>query len=174
MTNLSLREIHDRLGINESHISKNKLRFYDQPVLSELVVSEIDFEGRIFVLHKSAASAWSQMKDAAAKDGIQLMPFSGFRSYIYQMHMIERHLKAGRSLEDTLTEIAIPGYSEHHTGRAIDLHELGQSKLSQDFDQTQEFQWLSSNASKFGFHMSYPKDNQMGIIYEPWHWFYTG
>lgn len=171
--NLSLNEIYLHLGIQDSHLNANKLIQHHQPDLNELVVAEIDFEGKSFVLHQSTASAWKKMKEAAHQDGITLNPFSGFRSYLYQMRMIERHLKNGRSLEDTLTEIAIPGFSEHHTGRAIDLHEKGKTRLEQDFDQTPDFDWLTKNAHKFKFKMSYPKDNSLGIIYEPWHWYYS-
>ena len=30
--------------------------------------------------------------------------------------------------------------------------------------------WLVANAVRFGFALSYPRDNPHGIAYEPWHW----
>jgi D-alanyl-D-alanine carboxypeptidase len=110
------------------------------------------------------------MVAAAAKDELPLKPFSGFRSYIHQKGLIAKHLANGRSLEAILTHIAIPGYSEHHTGRAVDIFTGEKYLLEETFDQTPEFEWLSKNAGRFGFLMSYPRENPFGIIYEPWHW----
>ena len=76
--------------------------------------------------------------------------------------------------KDILTHIAIPGFSEHHTGKAIDIHANGHPVLEEAFEKTEEFMWLSKNAASFGFRLSYPRANTLGIIYEPWHWFYTG
>ncbi|MBK7960075.1 MAG: D-alanyl-D-alanine carboxypeptidase family protein [Bdellovibrionales bacterium] len=33
--------------------------------------------------------------------------------------------------------------------------------------------WLTENASRFEFQLSYPRNNDHGIIYEPWHWYCT-
>ncbi len=73
-----------------------------------------------------------------------------------------------------MTHIAIPGFSEHHSGRAIDIHTKGKNILDEEFESTEEFIWLSKNAAQFEFRLSYPRSNSFGIIYEPWHWFYTG
>jgi D-alanyl-D-alanine carboxypeptidase len=114
------------------------------------------------------------MKNEAEMADIFLKPYSGFRSFLYQKCLIERHLKNGRPLESILTHIAIPGFSEHHSGQAVDIHENGKAILEEEFENTAEFKWLLKNASVFNFRMSYPKSNSYGIIYEPWHWFYTG
>ena len=57
------------------------------------------------------------------------------------------------------------GFSEHHTGLAIDIN-----STEEDFDQTPEFWWLVGRASKYGFEMSFPENNIQGLGYEPWHW----
>ncbi len=169
-----LIDIHKDLGISEVHLSVNRLKFQLQPDLNLLEIVEIDFEGKPFILHTSAAAAWRKMKDTALEDQILLKPFSGFRSYLHQKSLIERHLKNGRMIEDILTHIAIPGFSEHHSGHAVDVHADGKNILEEEFEQTNEFLWLKENASRFGFRLSYPRDNNQGIIYEPWHWYYTG
>ena len=66
--------------------------------------------------------------------------------------------------------IPIPGFSEHHTGRALDLSTPGSEPLSEAFDQTAAFDWLNTHARRFEFSMSYPRNNTTGINYEPWHW----
>lgn len=169
-----LAEIHAALGITQQHLVGYRLSFQPQPSLEKLQIVEIDFEGKPFILLSPTATAWLKMKSAAATDGISLRPFSGFRSYLHQKNLIERHLKIGRQIETILTHIAIPGFSEHHSGRAIDIHSDGKPVLDEEFEQTKEFAWLEKNAARFDFHLSYPRGNTMGIIYEPWHWFYKG
>lgn len=169
-----LHEIYDSLGIGHQHLSSNRLSLHQQPRLQELQVVEIDFEGKPFILIPSAAKAWLKMKGTAEAEQVMLMPFSGFRSYLHQKNLIERHLKNGRKIEDILTHIAIPGFSEHHSGRAIDIHANGRAVLEEEFETTDAFMWLTENASKFDFRLSYPRANSLDIVYEPWHWFYKG
>lgn len=166
--------MHRELGIAEKHLRANRLPLHEQPPFEELEVVELDFEGKPFLLVSSAAKAWREMKSAAAREGITLLPFSGFRSYQYQMQLIATRLKSGRVLEDILTHIAIPGFSEHHSGRAVDVHAAGRPLLEEAFENTAEFAWLSANAARFGFRLSYPRENSSGIIYEPWHWYFLG
>lgn len=172
--NQLLNDLYDALGINDSHLSGNRLPFYAQPQLEELEVVDIDCDGKPFILTSSTAQAWRKMKAAAQADGITLLPFSGFRSFVYQKNLIERRLKDGRQLEKILTHVAIPGFSEHHSGRAIDIHAPGRPLLEEEFELTDSFAWLTDNAYKFNFRLSYPRGNDLGIIYEPWHWFYEG
>jgi hypothetical protein len=50
----------------------------------------------------------------------------------------------------------------------------GRPLLEEEFELTDSFTWLKENAHQFDFRLSYPRGNDLGIIYEPWHWFYTG
>jgi D-alanyl-D-alanine carboxypeptidase len=74
-------------------------------------------------------------------------------------------------------EVSAPsGYSEHHTGYAVDI---GDGKapalnLKIDFENTAAFKWLKANAARFSFEMSFPRNNAQGLSYEPWHWRYVG
>ncbi len=169
-----LVEIHSKLGITNQHLEKNKLKLQRQPALTNLEIVDINFEGKPFILHSTAANAWRDMVNAAEKEQIILKPFSGFRSYVHQMNLIERHLKNGRALESILTHVAIPGFSEHHSGLAVDVHADGNAVLEEAFELTKEFNWLQQNAERFHFYLSYPRGNNQGIIYEPWHWYYLG
>jgi D-alanyl-D-alanine carboxypeptidase len=107
---------------------------------------------------------------AAEGDGATLLFVSAFRSVAYQRRIIERKLAAGKAMEEILRVSAAPGYSEHHTGRAIDIASSSCRPLSEEFEQTPEFAWLIRRAKDFGFSMTYPRDNKLGVIYEPWHW----
>ena len=50
--------------------------------------------------------------------------------------------------------------------------------VTEDFENSAAFAWLSEHAQDYGFIMRYPKseDKQLitEIIYEPWHWRYVG
>jgi D-alanyl-D-alanine carboxypeptidase len=137
---------------------------------AELVSIGPDLFGREQRLAPRAADAWAAMRDAAARDGIVLDLVSAFRTVEYQRRIIERKIAAGIPVDEILRVSAAPGYSEHHTGCAIDLTTPGSEPLEEEFEHTAAFRWLVRNAGRFGFAMSYPRDNAYGIIYEPWHW----
>lgn len=165
-----LEIIYQELGIEATHLASYKLEFCAEPPLDTLEVTDIDFEGRPFILDKQASVAWLNMCVAAKADGVILRPYSGFRSYLYQKQLIKRKLEKGKPLEIILTETAVPGFSEHHSGRAVDICADGVFDLSENFELTNAFVWLKKNALMFGFHLSYPRHNTKGIVYEPWHW----
>ena len=73
-------------------------------------------------------------------------------------------------MHEILEVSAAPGYSEHHSGRAIDLTAPGYAALEEEFENSPSFAWLRRNARRFGFALSYPRKNRHGIAYEPWHW----
>lgn len=127
-------------------------------------------DGREFKLTHEAAQAWRLMQAAAREDGIALLVLSAYRSVARQVEIIERHLANGESIADILQSVAPPGYSEHHTGRAIDIGSSDHPKIEETFASTAAFAWLTANAARFGFTMSYPKGNASGYVYEPWHW----
>lgn len=136
----------------------------------DLVSVGVDIAGRERQLVPGAASAWGVLRDAAAADGVVLQLVSAFRSVDYQREIVERKLRQGIAIEDILRVNAAPGYSEHHTGRAIDLTTPGCAPLTEAFETTPAFAWLTQHAARFGFTMSYPRGNRYGIAYEPWHW----
>ncbi len=128
-------------------------------------------------LRSPAAKAYREMSAAAAAAGINLVPLSPFRS-IAEQQQVFFDVKAERnqSAEKRAEVSAPPGYSEHHTGYAIDIGDGNSpgSNLSPSFDQTAAFGWLQANSARYNFEMSFPKDNKQGVTYEPWHWRFTG
>jgi len=93
---------------------------------------------------------------------------------VYQASLIRRKLEAGQSVSEILNVNAAPGYSEHHTGRAIDIAVPDAEPLTEEFESSKAFAWLEKNAASFGFSMSYPRENRQGFVYEPWHWAKSG
>lgn len=163
-----LQNLHEMLNIPEAYISETRLSVYEEPI--ELVETELDFYGREQRLTPQAFAAWKSMREAAESEGIRLFLISAFRSVDYQCQIVRRKLDAGQSISQILAVNAAPGYSEHHTGRAIDIGTPECPVLEERFEETPAFSWLLMNASSFGFTLSYPRDNASGICYEPWHW----
>ncbi len=137
---------------------------------SHLELAEVGADGREHRLVPEAAKAWCRMKDAALQANIHLFIVSAYRSVDRQAEIIQRKLDAGQKIEDILCVSAPPGFSEHHTGCAMDIGAPDTPLLECCFDQTAAFSWLRQHAGQFGFVLSYPADNPQGYQYEPWHW----
>jgi D-alanyl-D-alanine carboxypeptidase len=135
-----------------------------------LVDVEPNVVGTMQRLAPETAAAWHEMKRGAAAAGVQLLLVSGFRSLQHQADIIRRKLAAGQSLEAILAVNAAPGFSEHHTGRAVDIATPGTRPLTTEFENSAAFAWLEANADTFGFRMPYGRGNRFGFEYEPWHW----
>ena len=128
------------------------------------------------LLRDETATAVEQMTAAAAKQGINLMLVSGYRSYGLQQSVyggnVAREGQAGADLTS-----ARPGHSEHQTGLAADLGSTNRfCELETCFGQTPEGRWLATHAHEFGFVVRYPDGKQaiVGYTYEPWHMRYVG
>lgn len=163
-----LRELHTELGIPDDYGSDGVKPVFEEAV--DLVDVGPNPEGRMQCLTSATAASWQAMQAAARDDGIALLLISGFRSVEYQAGLIRRKLDAGQSVSQILSVNAAPGFSEHHTGRAIDIAEPGAEPLTEEFELSSAFAWLEKNAVSFGFSMTYPRENQQGFVYEPWHW----
>lgn len=164
-----LRIIHEELGIPpDCRLGRQGPIFLEN---EELLQVGTDFHNRTLYLGRQAAEAWIIMQSEARRDGVNLIVVSGFRSVRRQQEIIRRKLEAGQSLFQILRENAAPGYSQHHTGFALDLTDDSTcDPLSEAFEQQRAFEWLSRRAHSFGFVFQYPRGNPYGFVYEPWHW----
>lgn len=158
------------LGITDDIIVAKGLPFHAEA--DTLVIAETDAQGNAHLLVPAAATAWQDMKLAAREDGITIELVSAFRSIERQVGIIRNKLEKGLDIDTILTLSAPPGYSEHHSGCAIDINTPGCMPTEEEFDATEAFAWLSRHAGRFGFTLSYPRNNALGFIYEPWHWFF--
>ncbi len=110
-----------------------------------------------------------KMAESAKKSGINLIADSGFRSVWYQREIVRRRLGKGEEYKKLITFVAPPGYSEHHTGRAVDF-----VPSEARFAYSKTYEWLKENAAEFGFFETYPEDTTGFTPWESWHWVYTG
>ena len=147
----------------------------DLPITAEparLVCAGIDRFRRTIWLAQDARSAWHKMHAAAIKAGVRLEIISAFRSQRYQADLLSRKRSRGELMTEILKVSAAPGYSEHHSGRAIDVAAPGMPPLTEAFADSGAFLWLQQNAHRYGFIMSFAPENRHGVMYEPWHWCY--
>lgn len=172
---LPLDRLQDRLhalGLDDGYGDSTGLPLVAEP--TALALAGFDRYGRPLWLVAPAARAWRSMHAAALHDDVVLEAISGYRSHDYQLGIFERKLARGQTVEEILTVNAAPGYSEHHSGRALDIGTPDEPAAEESFEGTPAFAWLRDNAAAYGFVMSYPRDNPHGIVYEPWHWRYDG
>lgn len=154
----------------------NKCHYLDKDYVPGDLVNvrdyDIDYivrEGEEICLRKAALDAYVEMYEAARADGIELMIFSGYRSYEKQSVL---HYQVYNQ-DDSIS--ARPGFSEHQTGYALDISRPGDG-LTMLFAQSPSFAWLSANCHKYGFILRFPagKEHITGYTFEPWHFRYVG
>ncbi|MBR3772271.1 MAG: D-alanyl-D-alanine carboxypeptidase family protein [Clostridium sp.] len=140
------------------------------------IAFSIDYESEKKYLRKVAAEALEQLFADAAKEELEIVAVSGYRSYTRQKEIYENNLKT-RGTTHTNQYSAKPGYSEHQTGLVMDVSCKSEHfALRESFAETPEGIWLAENASKYGFIIRYPegKSDITGYAYEPWHIRYVG
>jgi len=166
----AIQAMLNRLGIPVAYTESCGMAY--QPDCMDLVETEPDVFGRQPYMDRTAHTAWLAMQKKAGEAGITLQIVSAFRSADYQCGLLQAKLDKGQHISDILKVNAAPGYSEHHSGCALDLTTPGYSPLEEDFENSPAFAWLTQHASEFDFQLSFPRDNTAGICYEPWHWCY--
>jgi len=165
-----LAALHRELGIPADYAARRGLPLHANAEASTLVTVARKADGTPVPLIAPAAAAWTNLHGAAARDGLVLTAISGYRSVGHQADLIRRKLTAGQSIHTILVVMAAPGFSEHHTGRALDLGTPDYPDLEEAFADSPAFAWLGRRAADFGFRLSFPPGNPSGFIYEPWHW----
>lgn len=132
-----------------------------------------DVPGEIWI-REIAVDDLTDLLTAADEADAALTLVSGYRTYEYQESLYEQGLEEDGHEANHTT--APPGHSEHQLGTTVDVLTPGMTELSADFGATPAGEWLSANASDYGFVVSYPADGQETTCYdyEPWHIRYVG
>ena len=182
-TGLSLKEaiIHVNIGLNHPFYTNtkeamekgtltlvNKYNYISKDYTPKDLISANGLK-----INKYAYDAFLEMKKAMNKENLNIRIISAYRDYNYQENLYNNYLKNEKQ-SIVYTYSARPGYSEHHTGLAIDVDNTIQSY--NNFYLTKEFVWMQDNAYKYGFILRYPKGKEeiTGYSYEPWHYRYIG
>ncbi len=149
-------------------------------------VSEVGSTGKLF--DSRAVEDLERMLSDAAAAGYSMYLVSTYRTIEYQEGLYNRkvneYINLGYEEEAAKSEaakwVAIPGTSEHNLGLAADIVSSTwydyNSDLTQEFENTEHFQWLYENSADYGFFISFQKGKESitGIVYEPWHYRYVG
>lgn len=97
---------------------------------------------------------------------------SGYRSKEYQQTVWDEIVKE-KGLEHTKKYVAVPGYSEHQSGLAVDFVYYENDVWYEDhkIPNKELLKFIADNCYKFGFIIRYPrgKEEITGYGYEPWH-----
>jgi LAS superfamily LD-carboxypeptidase LdcB len=149
-------------------LSENYAPKHTQDVPPEYVYSQNDPQ-------KFVAEAWpflKSMMDSAQSAGSPLVIKSAYRSFAEQQSLKSSYrITYGAGTANSFS--ADQGYSEHQLGTTVDFVASRASGLTAGFDKTAQFTWLTNNAHRYGFTLSYPAGNSH-YIYEPWHWRFVG
>ncbi len=123
-------------------------------------------------LHADIIDFVEDMIGDAKRAGVTLQVLSGYRSFETQTDLKSNYKVTYGTGANAFS--ADQGYSEHQLGTAIDFTtpSMG-TNLDITFEATPAFAWLQKNADKYGFTLSYPKNNAY-YQYEPWHWRFVG
>ena len=161
-------------NLNNELILVNKYTFLPNnyiPNNLELINEKYSLPGMKLVSY--AKDAFEKMSEEAAKENLNIIAMSTYRSYNYQENLYTKYANEdGKEKADTYS--ARPGHSEHQTGLAVDVYNKKVNYT--EFESTEEFKWLEKNAHKYGFILRYPKNKSKitGYVYESWHYRYVG
>ena len=151
----------------------NKYNYVSNNFKPDDLVKVSKFAVNNMYLNKTCMEAFISLASDALKEGYNIRAISTYRTYDYQNNLYNKYAKKdGVDKADTYS--ARPGFSEHHTGLAIDVDNIKTN--FNNFENTNEFKWMQENAYKYGFILRYPSDKVdiTGYMYEPWHYRYVG
>jgi len=124
-------------------------------------------------IREEVYASFKRLVKDAKKEDLTIVANSTFRTYDYQENLYNRY-KANNGKEFADNYAARAGHSEHQTGLAIDVSTL--NSTMDNFEETEEFEWLQKHAHEYGFILRYPKGKEFitGYNYESWHYRYVG
>lgn len=127
---------------------------------------------RTYQVHEEIIDELEELLEDAESDGMSLLVISAFRSFSEQAQLKGAYtVTYGAGTANQFS--ADQGYSEHQLGTTVDFTTPTVGATFSGFANTAEYKWLQDNAHKYGFTLSYPKDNQF-YQFEPWHWRFVG
>lgn len=159
---------------DEYLILVNKYHYLEEGYTPEDLVDmglQYAFNGK--QIRSEVYDSFKSMVRDAKKEDLMIVANSTFRTYEYQEGLYKRYKNDyGKEYADNYA--ARPGHSEHQTGLTIDVSTL--NSTMDNFEDTEEFAWLSKHAHEYGFILRYPKDKEYltGYNYESWHYRYVG
>lgn len=126
-------------------------------------------------LSRATIDALNDFLDAFSQaTGIgDLMVNSAYRSKEEQQEVWDDYMR-DYGEEYTKKYVSVPGYSEHHSGLALDLAIYNSRGIAAVRDEG-NYAWLYDHMAEYGFILRYPKgkETETGISFESWHFRYV-
>jgi len=145
---------------------------YAPPRLVEIDTPYLAISTKSQQIHASVWPFLERLLRVAKSDNVNLQIVSGFRSFDTQSALKENYkVVYGAGTANQFS--ADQGYSEHQLGTTVDFNTPEMKVELTGFDQTAAYNWLLKNAYRYGFVISYPKEN-VYYQFEPWHWRFVG
>jgi len=142
------------------------------PELLTKIPSEYTYNtNKEYAFHSKAWFFLKAMLSDASASSTDLKIISAYRSFYTQGEVKSGYTMIYGSGSNQFS--ADQGYSEHQLGTTVDLTTSKIGSSFTGFEKTEAYQWLLDNAYKYGFILSYPKDNSY-YQFEPWHWRFVG
>ncbi len=156
--------------LNENYIPK---KLSPLPTAFEFTGKNLQFQSDALpFLEKMIQDADAQSATSTSSASSNLLAISTYRSFGTQEALKSSYkMTYGAGTANSFS--ADQGYSEHQLGTALDFTTSALGANFTPFDKTNMYAWLTDNAYKYGFILSYPKGNGY-YIYEPWHWRFVG
>ncbi|MCR4870010.1 MAG: M15 family metallopeptidase [Atopobiaceae bacterium] len=144
----------------------------------ELVPATNSF-GEDFLVEREALAHFEELREELLEEGIQIEIDSAYRSVEEQQEIWDEFsIRYGDEVSAIVSE---PGYSEHHTGLAIDVFIVDGDTIIRDNDDLfaaeELFAEIHTHLADHGFILSVlPGKEEVcgGLAYEPWHFRYVG
>ena len=139
-------------------------------------VRAVNSRGNTVKVERKAYKEYLKLKEDLEKnDKIHIDIDYGLRTVKEQKELIKEYTEMyGASYANRIA--ARPGYSEHHTGLAIDIYLIIKGKniyLNEEMEKyPKTWEKIHSKLAKYGFILRYPKNTS--YPYEPWHIRYVG
>lgn len=113
--------------------------------------------------------------DAVGTSSHRMSISSAYRSKAYQQNVWDESVKTNGE-DYTKKYVAVPGYSEHHTGLAVDFGITNNDGTAGSFSGSKNAEWMNENSWRYGFVRRYPTDKVdiTGISNESWHFRFVG
>lgn len=123
-------------------------------------------------LEEKTYNQFIKLQNFVKDNGYIIAIESGYRSSHYQQVIWDDCVKL-HGLEHTKEFVAVPGYSEHQSGLAVDFLLYEDDIFYEDSKMNGHpvLKIVADNAWKFGFIVRYPEGKELitGYGYEPWH-----
>ena len=172
--------LNEDITVNIPEIIKSKLRSvetkYNVKITDANVNDELNQESQYYEDNGGEDTKAREQIDKLVSKLKQAFPkinkgvVSAYRSYDKQVDTFGSNIARDGGVSKRQKYSALPGFSQHHTGKTFDIVSVEPSWWNENSDVKK---WVVNNCGDFGFKISYPIDGVLRKA-EPWHLYYVG